>query len=70
MEEARNTEQGRTHTNLGIYAVRKRLDYVYDGKAEMNIFSEPGKGTEIILRIPLKEIRRIVTDGTAGNDIG
>lgn len=70
MEEAGNTEQGRTHTNLGIYAVRKRLDYVYDGKAGMNIFSEPGKGTEIILRIPLKEIRRIVTDGTAGNDIG
>lgn len=61
---------GKAHTRLGIYAVRKRLDYVYDGTAEMNIFSEEGKGTEVILKIPLKEIRRFVIDGTSGNDIG
>lgn len=64
------TGEARPHTRLGIYAVRKRLDYVYDGTAEMNIFSEEGKGTEVILKIPLKEIRRFVIDGTSGNDIG
>lgn len=62
-------EDGRTHTNLGVYAVRKRLDYVYDGEADISILSEEGKGTEITLKIPLKEIRRIITDGTSSNDI-
>lgn len=62
-------EDGRTHTNLGVYAVRKRLDYVYDGEADISILSEEGKGTEITLKIPLKEIRRIIIDGTSGNDI-
>lgn len=35
----------------------------------MNITSEEGKGTEVILKIPLKEVRRIVIDGTSGDDI-
>ena len=35
----------------------------------MGIISEEGKGTEIILKIPLKEIRRIITDETSGDDI-
>lgn len=60
---------GRTHTSLGVYAVRKRLDYIYDGEARMSITSEEGKGTEVILEIPLKEVRRVVIDGTSGNDI-
>lgn len=62
-------EDGKTHTNLGVYAIRKRLDYVYGGKADICILSEEGKGTEITLKIPLKEIRRIIIDGTTSNDI-
>lgn len=61
-------EDGQTHTNLGIYAIRKRLEYVYDGKAEISILSEEGKGTEIILKLPLKEVRSMM-DGSSGDDI-
>ena len=57
----------RTHTNLGIYAVRKRLEYVYHGKAKMTITSE--KGTLVVLEIPLEE-EESEEDGTSGNDIG
>ena len=46
-------EAERTHTHLGVYAVRKRLDYVYQNKARMSITSEPGKGTQVILEIPM-----------------
>lgn len=66
----RKPGEGETHTHLGVYAVKKRMDYVYDRKAEIKIGSEEGKGTEVILRIPLGEARRIVTDGTSGDDTG
>ena len=52
-EEEPDHEAERTHTHLGVYAVRKRLDYVYQGKARMSITSEPGKGTEVVLAVPL-----------------
>ena len=68
-QEESGQKNGRTHTSLGIYAVRKRLDYIYDGEAKMSITSEEGKGTEVVLKIPLKEVRRIVIDGTSGDDI-
>lgn len=48
-EEEPDHEAERTHTHLGVYAVRKRLDYVYQNKARMSITSEPGKGTQVIL---------------------
>lgn len=44
MEEEPEHKAERTHTNLGIYAVQKRLEYVYHGKAKMTITSEPGEG--------------------------
>ena len=52
-EEEPGHEAERTHTHLGVYAVRKRLDYVYQNKARMSITSEPGKGTQVILEIPM-----------------
>ena len=52
-EEEPDHEAERTHAHLGVYAVRKRLDYIYQGKAQMNITSESGKGTQVILKIPL-----------------
>lgn len=52
-EEEPDHEAERTHTHLGVYAVRKRLDYVYQNKARMSITSEPGKGTQVILEIPM-----------------
>lgn len=52
-EEEPDHEAERTHTHLGVYAVRKRLDYVYQNKARMSIISEPGKGTQVILEIPM-----------------
>ena len=61
-EEEPEHEEERTHTHLGVYAVRKRLDYVYHNKAQINIKSEPGKGTQVILEIPL--------DGSTGNICG
>ena len=67
--EERKTGAGETHTRLGIYAVKKRMDYVYHKSAEINIESEEGKGTKVVLRIPFEEIRRTVADGTSGNDI-
>lgn len=53
-EEELEHEAERTHTHLGVYAVRKRLDYVYHNKARINITSEPGKGTQVVLEIPLE----------------
>lgn len=53
IEEEPDHEAERTHTHLGVYAVRKRLDYVYQNKARMSITSEPGKGTQVILEIPM-----------------
>ena len=58
-EEEPEHEAERTHTHLGVYAVRKRLDYVYHNKAQMSILSEIGKGTKVALKIPL--------DGNTGN---
>ena len=52
-EEEPEHEAERTHTHLGVYAVRKRLDYVYQNKARINITSKPGKGTQVVLGIPL-----------------
>ena len=60
----------RQHTNLGIYAVQKRLEYVYHGKAKMTITSEQEKGTLVVLEIPLKKAKEIMENGTSGNDIG
>ena len=68
MEEEPEHKAERTHTNLGIYAVQKRLEYVYHGKAKMTITSE--KGTLVVLEIPLKKANEIMKDGTSGNDIG
>lgn len=70
--DERSEEQegkGRLHTRLGIYAIRKRLEYVYGGEAEMTIRSKEGKGTEVTLTIPLQEIRRVKFDEITGNDI-
>lgn len=52
-EEEPDHEAERTHTHLGVYAVRKRLNYVYQNKARMSITSEAGKGTQVILEIPM-----------------
>lgn len=70
MEEEPEHKAERTHTNLGIYAVQKRLEYVYHGKAKMTITSEKEKGTLVVLEIPLKKAKEIMKDGTSGNDIG
>ena len=70
MEEEPEHKAERTHTNLGIYAVQKRLEYVYHGKAKMTITSEQEKGTLVVLEIPLKKAKEIMEDGTSGNDIG
>lgn len=66
----KNFERLQTHTNLGIYAVQKRLEYVYHGKAKMTITSEQEKGTLVVLEIPLKKAKEIMENGTSGNDIG
>ena len=63
-------EDQRPHTHLGVYAVKKRLDYLYDGRASMEITAEEGKGTLVTLKIPTDGIRRIETNGDSGNDIG
>ena len=54
-EDIEEQQKESTHTHLGIYAVKKRLDYVYQNKASLNIISEIGNGTEVRLEIPLKE---------------
>ena len=50
-------QEGETHTHLGIYAVKKRLDYVCNGKAQMQITSQERQGTKIVLTIPLRDRR-------------
>ena len=63
-EEEPDHEAERTHTHLGVYAVRKRLDYVYQNKARMSITSEPGKGTQVILEIPMNGNVGVLTGNT------
>ena len=70
MEEEPEHKAERTHTNLGIYAVQKRLEYVYHGKAKMTITPEQEEGTLVVLEIPLKKAKEIMENGTSGNDIG
>ena len=67
-KERTPTNTSQTHTNLGIYAVRRRLEYVYDGKALFDIRSETGKGTEVRIVIPYKENRRYLEDEKPGDD--
>lgn len=49
-------KEERIHTNLGIYAVKQRLDYVYKGQSEISITSMTGKGTEVNIFIPINTV--------------
>ena len=41
-------------TSLGVRNVLERMHLLYGGAASMQIESEPGRGTRVILRIPLR----------------
>ena len=63
-------EEDRKHTRLGVYAVRKRLEYVYGGDIEFQILSKEGEGTEVTVKLPMNQDRRVSLDGITGNDSG
>lgn len=46
------TERGR---HIGLYNVNKRMTLTYGEKYKLHIESEPGKGTSILLRLPLTQ---------------
>lgn len=44
-----------SHTNLGMYAVHKRLQFLYGEDYGLHVQSEEGEGTTVVLRIPYLE---------------
>lgn len=44
-----------SHTNLGMYAVHKRLKFLYGEDYGLSVQSEEGEGTTVIIRIPYLE---------------
>ncbi|GAA3403725.1 sensor histidine kinase [Paenibacillus hodogayensis] len=49
------TERGKVGMGIGIQYVSRIINVQYDGKARLAICSEPGKGTSMVLYIPLQE---------------
>lgn len=61
-KENEPNRQNRFHTNLGIYAVRKRLQFLYGETYGVQIQSQEGEGTTVTLQIPhLEEPQNIYT---------
>lgn len=61
-KENEPAKQNRFHTNLGIYAVRKRLQFLYGEAYGVQIQSKEGEGTTVTLQIPhLEEPQNIYT---------
>ena len=48
------------HARLGVYAVRKRLKYLYGEEASMEIDSTEGQGTSVTLKIPILAQKKII----------
>lgn len=67
--EGESVEGDRKHTRLGVYAVRKRLEYVFGEDVGFQIISNEGEGTEVTIKIPLNQNRRVSLDGITGNAI-
>lgn len=44
-----------SHTNLGMYAVHKRLKFLYGEDYGLNVQSEMGEGTTVVIHIPYVE---------------
>ena len=44
-----------SHTNLGMYAVHKRLKFLYGEDYGLSVQSEEGEGTTVVIRIPYLE---------------
>jgi two-component system sensor histidine kinase YesM len=44
-----------SHTNLGIYAVHKRLQFLYGEDYGLSVQSEMGEGTTVVIHIPYME---------------
>ena len=70
MEEEPEHKAERTHTNLGIYAVQKRLEYVYHGKAKNDDHIGTGEGNSGSAGNSFEKAKEIMENGTSGNDIG
>lgn len=49
IEKLNNMKEDREE-HIGIYNVRKRIDYLYGGRSEMTITSEYGFGTKVVIR--------------------
>lgn len=44
----------RSHTSLGLYAVHRRLQFVYGEEYGLTVMSKENEGTTIVIRIPLQ----------------
>ena len=53
--ELRQKVEGEDEISFGLVAASKRLRLMYGGACEFEIESEPGKGTSICIRVPIKE---------------
>jgi sensor histidine kinase YesM len=51
----KNTEKDKSSTGIGINNLNRRLEYYYNGKHSMDIYSNKGEGTTIKIEIPIKK---------------
>lgn len=51
-----------THTGLGVYAVSRRLRYLYGEDSELSILSGEGDGTRVMIRFPFQENTETLID--------
>ena len=54
-EQQADSNDATYHTNLGIYAVNRRIKYLYGDSYGICIQSQPQKGTCVRIRIPYME---------------
>jgi two-component system sensor histidine kinase YesM len=52
----KSTKTGQHTRRIGLKNVRERLDFLYDGKYDMKIFSSEGQGTKVLISIPSRDM--------------
>ena len=53
MRVVQETDRKQSNLHIGLSNIHKRIKYLYGSSYGLNIYSEPGQYTEVILTLPL-----------------